>query len=127
MFGVALMFMGVPTDRNHDGKISLKEIFDRPTIEIAVGALSGLKESDAARGLRALNTLISGGFVDAAKKYKVTPQFLASVVLERFAQNPPEQLNLLSGEPLEDRGCEGCALSEFCSSAKQPDRDACFL
>jgi hypothetical protein len=77
--------------------------------------------------MRPLVSWATGDFVALARHYGVTPETLALVAMQRFEQNPPPSLNLISDYPLTDRPCETCDLLGICHSAQRQNRDACFL
>lgn len=110
------------------GKFGLKEFLTMPGIKFAALRVGRQKNSPQANSAAfTIATFISGDFLAHAERYRVTPEFLASSVLEKFTRDAPEAMVFISSEPLSDRGCAGCDLRARCDSANQPDRDSCYL
>jgi hypothetical protein len=84
-------------------------------------------EQDQDVATRPTVSFANGKFVALAKRFGVTPEFLALVAMRDFAADPPEGIEIISDYPLADRPCRECILRNDCASANQTDREACFL
>jgi hypothetical protein len=79
--------------------------------------------------LNVVTTVVSPEFEALARKYRLTPAFLASLVCQTFTANAPDVLpEIESRAPLNEQDCESCPLLGRCSASerREPERLICF-
>jgi hypothetical protein len=93
------------------------------------GMRSNLLEPQDPLGVasRRVVTFATGKFIALAKRYRLTPETLALVAMEKYVEKAPEVLELISDYPLVNRPCSECVLQRMCVSARSKNRAVCFL
>lgn len=93
---------------------------DKPTGE-AIGAKTLV-------GVRSVTTIVTGQFDELAKKFNMTPEYLASLAIRQFVDSKPTELNVISASPLNEQQCDTCPMMTSCSSAPRREKEhlICF-